>query len=272
MQQRFAGKTVVVTGGGAGQGREEVDSFVREGGNVILIDIDAAAAKLAAEANPDRVRAVSVDVSDPGGWQTALAAVGDWAPPTVLVNNAAIHWARPIEEETAEDVARMLRINTVGPLLGIQALTPVMRSAGGGSIVNISSTAGSVGIPYMAAYSASKWGLRGLTKVAALELAGAGIRVNSVHPGPIDTEMMRRSPTYKADPGVRHAHIALHRPGTVSEIAAAVLFLASDESSFITGAELAVDGGMLAGRPPATEWNAELASAAGARPAATGAE
>jgi 3alpha(or 20beta)-hydroxysteroid dehydrogenase len=260
---------VVVTGGAAGQGREEVDSFVREGAHVVLVDVNAEAAELTADDCPDRVRAVVADVSDPAGWQSALAAVGDWRPPTVLVNNAAVHWARPIEDERAEDVLRMLRINLLGPLLGIQALTPVMREAGGGSIVNISSTAGATGIPYMAAYSASKWGLRGLTKVAALELASAGIRVNSVHPGPIDTAMMRRSPTYQADPAVRHAHIAMRRPGLVSEVAAVVLFLASDDSSFMTGAELAVDGGMLAGRPPASDW-ARLATAASEEAARAG--
>src|SRR5215469_13751857 len=121
----------------------------------------------------------------------------------------------------------------------------------------------------MAAYSASKWGLRGLTKVAALELASAGIRVNSVHPGPIDTEMMRRSPTYRANPAVRHAHIAMRRPGSVSEVAAVVLFLASDDSSFMTGAELAVDGGMLAGRPPASDW-IEFAAAVSKEPGGHG--
>jgi 3alpha(or 20beta)-hydroxysteroid dehydrogenase len=255
--QRFQGRTVIVTGGAAGQGRREVACFADEGARVVLVDLDGEASA-AEQEHSGRVRSVVADVSDREAWHRVLARAEGWAPPTVLVNNAAIHWARPIESSEPADVLRMWQINLLGPLLGIQAVVPVMRAAGGGSIVNISSTAGLTGLPYQASYGASKWGLRGLTKAAAVELAGIGVRVNSIHPGPIETEMMRSSPTYSTGGTSRFAHIPLGRAGTLDEVAAAVLFLASDESSYITGAELAVDGGMVAGRPPSYEWTPEL--------------
>jgi 3alpha(or 20beta)-hydroxysteroid dehydrogenase len=248
---RFAGRTVIVTGGATGQGRHEVDRFAAEGARLVVVDVDPGVA----DVDGETVRTVRADVSEPSSWDAVLARADGWAPPTVLVNNAAVHWARPIEDEDVDEVVRMWRINQLGPYLGIRALVPVMRAVGGGSIVNISSTAGLTGLPYMSAYVASKWALRGLTKSAAAELGPLGIRVNSVHPGPIETAMMRNSPTYAAGGEQRYAHLPLGRAGTVDEVAAAVLFLASDESSYMTGAELAVDGGMLAGRPPAYIWS-----------------
>jgi 3alpha(or 20beta)-hydroxysteroid dehydrogenase len=153
--QRFQDRTVIVTGGAGGQGRREVTCFADEGARVVLVDLDGEASAAAEQEHSGRVRTVVADVSDSEAWSRVLARAEGWAPPTVLVNNAAIHWARPIESSEPADVLRMWQINLLGPLLGIQAVVPVMRAAGGGSIVNISSTAGLTGLPYQASYAAS---------------------------------------------------------------------------------------------------------------------
>jgi 3alpha(or 20beta)-hydroxysteroid dehydrogenase len=241
----LAGRTVIVTGAARGQGAAEVRSLLDAGAHVVATDVREAAESI----DDARLSYVVSDVADETGWEKLVALPPGWPPLGGLVNNAAVHWARPIEEEHRDDVERMWRVNLLGPLLGIKAVTPAMRARGGGSIVNVSSTGGLVGIANQGAYCASKWGLRGLTKVAALELGPVGIRVNSVHPGPIDTPMMRESPTFSATPSDdrRYAHLALGRCGTVDEVSALVLFLLSDASSYTTGAEIAVDGGMIAG-------------------------
>jgi 3alpha(or 20beta)-hydroxysteroid dehydrogenase len=171
----------------------------------------------------------------------------------VLVNNAAIHWTRPIEFETAEGFEKMWRVNALGPFLGMKTVLEPMRRAGGGSIVNISSTAGITGYAYHAAYGHTKWALRGLTKVAAVEFGEAHIRVNSIHPGPIKTGML---PGFQ-DPEVdeRFTRLPARRAGEPSEVASLVLFLASDESAFITGVEHIIDGGSTTGPPIPYEWD-----------------
>ena len=162
---------------------------------------------------------------------------------TVLVNNAGILMFQAIDRTERADFERILQVNLTGVFLGMKAVTPSMAKAGGGSIVNISSTAGLTGLPYLGAYVASKWAVRGLTKSAAIDLGPKGIRVNSVHPGGIDTPMLdgtdRDAPYYKRLP--------VPRMGSPDEAARAVLFLASDDASYTTGAELAVDGGATAG-------------------------
>jgi len=166
-----------------------------------------------------------------------------YGPVTVLVNNAGVLMFQSIDKTDPADFERVMRINVHGVFLGIRAVTPSMERAGGGSIVNISSTAGLTGLPYLGAYVASKWAVRGLTKTAAIDLGGKGIRVNSVHPGGIDTPMLAGTspdaPFYRRLP--------VPRMGRADEAARAVLFLASDESSYTTGAELAVDGGATCG-------------------------
>jgi 3alpha(or 20beta)-hydroxysteroid dehydrogenase len=161
----------------------------------------------------------------------------------VLVNNAGILMFRAVDQTERADFDRILQVNLTGVFLGIKAVTPSMVKAGGGSIVNISSTAGLTGLPYLGAYVASKWGVRGLTKSAAIDLGPKGIRVNSVHPGGIDTPMLEGTdpdaPYYKRLP--------VPRMGRPDEAARAVLFLASDDSSYTTGAELTVDGGATSG-------------------------
>jgi 3alpha(or 20beta)-hydroxysteroid dehydrogenase len=192
----------------------------------------------------DAARYVHLDVTDEAQWQAAVeAAEAAFGPVTVLVNNAGILHFQTLDKTTLEDFDRVLRVNVHGVFLGMKAVTPSMIRAGGGSIVNISSTAGLQGLPHLGAYVASKWAVRGLTKTAAIDLGTRGIRVNSVHPGGIDTPMIAGSsgdaPFYKRLP--------VPRMGSADEAARAVLFLASDEASYISGAELAVDGGATCG-------------------------
>jgi 3alpha(or 20beta)-hydroxysteroid dehydrogenase len=158
-----------------------------------------------------------------------------------LVNNAGVHHIRPLLDERPQDAERMWRVNALGPLLGIQAVAPVMRDGGGGSIVNVSSFAGTRGVAGHAAYGASKWALRGISRTAAAELGPLGIRVNTVLPGPIDTPML---PVPEHEKPTRFARFPLGRAGTPREVAEAVDFLLSEAASYITAAELAVDGGL----------------------------
>ncbi len=172
-----------------------------------------------------------------------------WGRLDVLVNNAGILASSPIEEQSIEGFDRLIAVNLRGTFLGIQAAIAPMRKSGGGSIVNIASIAGARGVPGLAAYSASKWGIRGLTQAAAVELGPAGIRVNTILPGIIDTPMIASAAGAAA---LAVDHLPLRRIGQPDDVAGLVAFLASDASSFISGAEISVDGGSLASlhRPP----------------------
>jgi 3alpha(or 20beta)-hydroxysteroid dehydrogenase len=250
---RLAGKTAIITGGARGQGEAEVRRFVAEDANVVIGDLlDEQGEKLAAELG-DKATYLHMDVSQAADWQRAVEAAEAYGPLNVLVNNAAIHWIRPIEFETAEGFEKMWRVNALGPFLGMKAVLEPMRRAGGGSIVNISSTAGITGYAYHGAYGHTKWALRGLTKVAAVEFGEHGIRVNSVHPGPIKTSML---PGFE-DPTVdeRFDRMPARRAGEPSEVASLVVFLASDESAFITGEEHVIDGGSTTGPPIPYPWD-----------------
>jgi 3alpha(or 20beta)-hydroxysteroid dehydrogenase len=246
VSERLSGKVVIVTGAARGQGEAEARLFVREGASVVLTDLLEERGKAVADELGAAAVFVPHDVSSPEDWDRVVATALDaFGHLDVLVNNAAIHWLRSIEDENLEDFQRLLGINLAGTFLGIKAVIAPMRAAGGGSIVNISSAAGLVGYARHGAYAAAKWGVRGLTRVAAIELGPDGIRVNSVHPGPINTDML---PPDRAGLGERRwATIPLRRSGEPSEVAELVLFLASDASSYISGGEFTVDGGSLAG-------------------------
>nr|MDT0523912.1 SDR family oxidoreductase [Streptomyces sp. DSM 41633] len=191
------------------------------------------------------------DVSSEKDWYATVdTAMTEFSRVDVLVNNAAICRVVPLAEQTAEDFEQMLRVNLIGAFLGMQAVTGPMKTAGGGSIVNISSQAGIQGLAGYTAYGASKWGLRGMSKVAAIELGPIGIRVNTVYPGMIDTPMIAHLEVGRGLGG--HPGAPLTRVGTPEEVAEVVAFLASDASSYITGADLTVDGGASAGRIPVT--------------------
>jgi 3alpha(or 20beta)-hydroxysteroid dehydrogenase len=246
---RLAGKVAIITGAARGQGEAEARLFAREGASVVATDVlGDLVSKVAEDIALDGFPAVALehDISDPQAWDAVLAAtVERFGGVDVLVNNAAVHWVRPLSEETLPDLRRMLDVNLLGPILGMQRAVEAMRERGGGSIVNISSYAGLRGIHGHGAYGASKWALRGVTKTAAIEFGPIGVRVNSVHPGSIETAML---PDFDEEPSIRFAHVPVGRVGQVDEVAELVLFLASDASSYLTGAEIAIDGGISAGR------------------------
>lgn len=236
----------VVTGAALGIGNAVARRFVAEGARVVLTDIRSADGKAVAEDLGPGACFVAHDVSDEGSWQavvdTTLAAFGGI---DILINNAGIWRTASLIEETVSGFDELIRVNLRGVFLGMRAVAPQMRNRGGGSIVNTSSTAGLVGLSDMVAYGASKWGVRGVTKVAALELGPWGVRVNSIYPGGVDTPMTA-SHGFSRAPG--RANVPLGRYGTPEDIASLHLFLASDESSWITGAEIYIDGGLMAGR------------------------
>jgi 3alpha(or 20beta)-hydroxysteroid dehydrogenase len=249
---RLDGKVALISGGARGQGAAEAETFVREGAKVVFGDIrDAEGQKVEAaiRASGGEATYVHLDVTSEPDWQRAVeTAVGRYGKLDVLVNNAAIVIPRvPIEERTAAEWDQVMAVNAKGVFLGTKYAVPAMRRAGGGSIVNISSIAG-IGQSLMQepAYAASKGAVRIFTKVTAAQHAEDRIRCNSVHPGPVDTEMFHRAFPDRSVMEQRLARIPLRRMGTVAEIVAAVLYFASDESGYTTGSELLVDGGAMA--------------------------
>ncbi|MDP7706079.1 MULTISPECIES: glucose 1-dehydrogenase [unclassified Mycobacterium] len=245
----LSGRVAIITGAARGQGAAEARLFAMLGARIVLTDIlEAEGRDLAASIGP-AARFVRHDVGSAENWHTAVdVATGEFGGVHVLVNNAAACVNRPIADQPVDEFERLLRTNLVGPFLGIQAVIEPMKAAGGGSIVNISSQAALQGLAGYGAYGSSKWGLRGLTKVAAIELGPCGIRVNTVYPGMIDTPMIGHLDVQRGPGG--HPGAPLGRMGAPEEVARVAAFLASDASSYITGADFAVDGGASAGRIP----------------------
>lgn len=245
----LSGKVAIITGAARGQGAAEARLFAALGANVVLTDVLVDEGLAVADSIGAAARFARHDVRSETDWAaTVNTAVTAFGRIDVLVNNAAICVARPLVDQAVDGFEQMLRVNLVGAFLGIQAVVEPMRSAGGGSIINVSSQAGLHGLSGYAGYGASKWGLRGLSKVAAIELGAYGIRVNTVFPGMIDTPMIAHLGVQRGPGG--HPGAPLTRVGTPDEVADVVAFLASDASSYMTGAELAVDGGASAGRMP----------------------
>jgi 3alpha(or 20beta)-hydroxysteroid dehydrogenase len=244
---RLDGKVALISGAARGQGEAHARRFVSEGAKVVIADLLDADGETVAKELGDSARYVHLDVTNEDDWIAAVAAtVEAFGGLHVLVNNAGVLGAfTPIEKSTVEHFMKVLSINLVGAFLGIKTGAAALRESGGGSIVNISSTAGMWGVPFAADYTASKFGVRGLTKVAALELGRDGIRVNSVHPGGVLTEMVKAV----GDDGESdyYRKLPAGRIGSVDDIANLVLFLASDESAYCTGTEFVIDGGMQAG-------------------------
>ncbi|WP_446223311.1 glucose 1-dehydrogenase [Nocardia sp. IBHARD005] len=240
---RLAGKVAVISGGARGMGAAHARRFVAEGASVVIGDVlDDEGATVAKELG-DAVAYRHLDVREPEQWAGSVAAaVEEFGGLHVLVNNAGIVNGNLLVDFALDEWQRIIDINLTGTFLGMQAAVPAMKAAGGGSIVNISSVEGMRGSPGLHGYTATKFAVRGLTKSTALELAPQGIRVNSVHPGFISTPMTEGIPS-------DFLQIPLARAAEADEVSALVAYLASDESSYSTGAEFVVDGGLTVGVP-----------------------
>ena len=238
---RLKGKIILISGGARGQGAAEARMFVAEGARVVIGDVlETEGHRLAEELGAVAVF-VKQDVTKEADWDAAIAAAAALGGLHGLVNNAGIYQPKTLMETDAALFERHMRVNQLGCFLGMKAVVPLMEQSGGGSIVNISSVAGLRGSPGAIAYSATKWALRGMTKAAAIDLASRKIRVNSIHPGPIDTDMLKvRTPEQNRE---RLTRVPMNRMGTAQEVSQLVLFLLSEESGYITGAEVAIDGG-----------------------------
>jgi 3alpha(or 20beta)-hydroxysteroid dehydrogenase len=247
---RLAGKVAIITGAARGQGAAEVRAFVAEGARVVFGDVlDDEGRAVAAELG-DVVRYEHFDVSDEESWARIVSGTVDtFGRLDVLVNNAGIsRRPKPIIDTSVDEFRRVLEVNLVAMYSGIKYAAPRMIDSGGGSIVNISSVNGFVGAPGIAGYVTSKFGIRGLTRTAALELGRSNIRVNSIHPGPIDTPMVQPAAWGGFDMRPIMANMMpLGRIGQPEEVAEMAVWLASDAASYCTGAEFVVDGGYLAG-------------------------
>lgn len=240
---RLAGKVALISGAARGMGASHARAIVAEGGRVVLGDLlDEEGVALAAELG-DAAAYTHLDVTSNEDWERAVAlAESRFGSLNVLINNAGILNAAPIDQFTDEAWDKIIAINLTGQFKGIRAAVPLLKKSAPSSIINVSSTAGLKGFPGVVGYNTSKFGVRGLTKSAAVELARDGIRVNSVHPGNVNTVMIEGF--YDGFP-----HVPMQRAGESSEITNLVIFLASDESSFSTGAEFIADGGETTGQP-----------------------
>jgi len=248
---RLDGKVALITGGARGMGKSHVRHFVAEGARVVFGDVlDDKGAKVAAGLDERSCRYIHHDVTSEAQWAAAVAAAVDtFGRLDVLVNNAGVLKFAPIADMSLDDFRRILEVNAVGCWLGMKTVIEPMKAAGGGSIINISSIEGFTGAAGLSAYSASKFAIRGMTKVAARELGQFGIRVNSVHPGGVITSMIlsQAEAADQMDPEAFLKAMPLSRFAEPAEISRLVAFLASDESSYSTGSEFIADGGLLSG-------------------------
>jgi len=241
----LAGKVALVTGAARGIGEAIARLFHGEGARVAIADIDAAGGRALADALGEGARFHRLDVADEAAWRAAVAAVvADWGRLDVLVNNAGIIARKPLLETAVADMEAAFRGDELGVFLGMKTAAAALQAAGGGSIVNLSSAAGLVARPSVFAYAATKWAVRGMSKAAAAELGPLGIRVNSIHPGIIETEMTRSYGAAALEAAV--AALPLRRSGQVEDVARLALHLASDASAYSTGCEFVVDGGLTA--------------------------
>ena len=247
---RLAGKVAVITGAASGQGAAEARLFAAEGARVVVADIDDDGAAAVAGELGDVAIAVPLDVTDDSAWTAAVEhTVSTFGRVDVLVNNTGVGFPpRRLEDEDPDEHRHVIDVNLHGVYLGMRAVTPVMKAQGSGAIVNISSIDGLAGVAGMTSYAASKFAVTGMTRTAALELGPSGIRVNSIHPGVIATPMVDAAPPETlAKLQVVLDRQPIARMGRPEEVAYLALFLASDESSYCTGAQFVIDGGHLAG-------------------------
>ncbi|WP_423822917.1 SDR family oxidoreductase [Salinisphaera sp. SPP-AMP-43] len=240
---RLADKVALISGGAGGMGASHARAIVAEGGRVVIGDLAQEAGEALAQELGEAAVFTPLDVTDTEQWEQAVAtAQAHFGQLNVLVNNAGIHSGGPTERVSDADWDRIVGINLTGTFKGIRAAIPALKEAAPSSIVNISSTAGLKGFADAAGYNATKFGIRGLTKAVAVELADKGVRVNSVHPGNVMTSMIEG--LYAS-----FDHVPMKRAAAAEEISNLVVFLASDDSSFSTGSEFVADGGETTGIP-----------------------
>ncbi|MEM9174967.1 MAG: glucose 1-dehydrogenase [Myxococcota bacterium] len=236
------GKTIIITGAAQGMGAVHARCCVEEGARIVLTDLQAEAGSALAAELGEAACFVEQNVTNEADWDRAIGeATTRFGGIDGLVNNAAIWWTKPVLEEDAASLMKMLEVNVVGTWQGVRKVAPKMAERGGGSIVNLSSIAGTRGIPEHAAYGASKWAVRGLSKVAAAELGPMGVRVNTIHPGAVDGTGMFLVPEEEREE--LFATQPLPRPARREEISGLLIFLLSDQSSYVTGHEHVIDGG-----------------------------
>jgi 3alpha(or 20beta)-hydroxysteroid dehydrogenase len=244
---RLDDKVVIITGAARGQGEAEARLFADEGARVVLGDVRDDEGKTVAESIGAAARYLHLDVTQEHDWEAAVGlAIGEFGGVDALVNNAGILEFSMLADCSKETFEHVLSVNLTGAFLGIKAVMDPMALRGGGSIVNVSSVSGIAPIPGQAAYGASKAGLRGLNKVAAAELGPRGIRVNSIHPGIVDTPMNQAPELEGIDWDGIVKELPISRQGRPSDIARMALFLCTDDSAYSTGSEFLADGGLLA--------------------------
>ena len=247
---RLQNKVALISGGAKGMGAVEAKLFAKEGAKVVIGDVlETEGKQIEAEINETGGEClfVPLDVTDENQWNEAVAAtVRRFGKLDILINNAGIFRTSPVEETSSTEWDQVMDINAKGVFLGAKAAIPAMREAGGGSIINLSSVAGLVGAAYSSAYSASKGAVRLFTKSIAIQYATDGVRCNSIHPGVIQTDMTKEAIADSQFKAQRLDPTPLARLGQPEDVAYGALYLASDESSFVTGAELVIDGGWTA--------------------------
>jgi len=247
MTDHLQGKIVLITGAAKGQGAAEAALFVKRGAEVFLADVAHEAGHALAAALGDRAHYVPLDISQEESWVEAMASIdARCGKLDILINNAGVFSLSSIERTSAQEYMRLVHVNQLGTFLGMKAAIPLMKKAGGGSIVNISSLHGLTGSSQTIAYVSTKWAIRGMTKAAALELAPFNIRVNSVHPGAIKTDLALNVAAPDPDVPYHMPLIPQDRWAEASEVAEMVAFVASDACSYSTGSEFVCDGGIMA--------------------------
>lgn len=246
--KRLVDKVAIITGGANGMGAADAKKFIEEGAKVMITDVDENRGQELAKILGENATFMKHDVSKAADWEKVVTQTEElFGNIDILVNNAGVAglW-QPMAEMTEEEYKRVISIDQVGTFLGMKAVINSMKVAGSGSIINVSSNAGMIGIPNIIAYTSAKWAIRGMTKVAAKELAADHIRVNAILPGVIDTEFGKAdaTPEQEAGLGAEIESIPLKRRGTPEEVANLTVFLASDNSTYCTGADFLIDGGV----------------------------